>query len=185
MITFAKGVTSGTVPMGGVIVRRPIHDAFMKGPDNAVELFHGYTYSAHPLACAAALATLDLYRDEGLFDRTLAHEALWAEAMHALRDAPHVVDIRTLGLTAAIELAPRSGAHRRPRLRRGGARLLRARRRASSGRRHHRADARRSSPVRMMSRSWRRSSGRRQVPWNRSRQSDMASDAFRLGRFKL
>ena len=110
MITFAKGITSGTVPMGGVIVRRVIHDAFMKGADNAVELFHGYTYSAHPLACAAALATLDLYRDEGLFERTLAREAAWAKAIHALRDAPHVADIRTLGLTAAVELAPRPGA---------------------------------------------------------------------------
>ncbi len=110
MITFAKGITSGTVPMGGVIVRRGIHDAFMKGADNAVELFHGYTYSAHPLACAAALATLDLYRDEGLFERTLEREATWAETIHALRDAPHVVDIRTVGLTAAVELAPRPGA---------------------------------------------------------------------------
>ncbi len=110
MITFAKGVTSGTVPMGGVIVRRSIHDAFMKAPENAVELFHGYTYSAHPLACAAALATLDLYRDEGLFERARDHETTWAEAIHALRYAPHVVDIRTLGLTAAIELAPRAGA---------------------------------------------------------------------------
>ena len=109
MITFAKGVTSGTVPMGGVIVRRPIHDAFMHGPENAVELFHGYTYSAHPLACAAALATLDLYREEGLFERARRIEPIWAEAMHRLRDAPRVVDIRTLGLTAAIELAPEPG----------------------------------------------------------------------------
>ena len=110
MITFAKGITSGTVPMGGVIVRRVIHDAFMKGADNAVELFHGYTYSAHPLACAAALATLDLYRDEGLFERTLAREAAWAEAIHALRDSQNVVDIRTFGLTAEVELASRPGA---------------------------------------------------------------------------
>ena len=69
MITFAKGVTSGTVPMGGVIVRKGIYDAFMKGPEHAIELFHGYTYSGHPLACAAALATLDVYRDERLFER--------------------------------------------------------------------------------------------------------------------
>ncbi len=109
MITFAKGITSGTVPMGGVIVRAPIHDAFMRGADDAVELFHGYTYSAHPLACAAALATLDLYREEALFERARDGEAAWARAMHALRDAPNVVDIRTLGLTAAIELAPRPG----------------------------------------------------------------------------
>ena len=69
MITFAKGVTSGAVPMGGVIVRKGIYDAFMKGPEHAIELFHGYTYSGHPLACAAALATLDVYRDEKLFER--------------------------------------------------------------------------------------------------------------------
>src|SRR5271156_2256122 len=72
MITFAKGVTSGTVPMGGVIVRKPIHDAFMTGPEHAIELFHGYTYTGHPLACAASLATLDLYRDEELFARAKA-----------------------------------------------------------------------------------------------------------------
>ena len=69
MITFAKGVTSGAVPMGGVIVRKGIYDAFMNGPEHVIELFHGYTYSAHPLACAAGLATLDIYRDEGLFER--------------------------------------------------------------------------------------------------------------------
>ena len=109
MITFAKGVTSGTVPMGGVLVRRHIHDAFMHGPEQVAEIFHGYTYSAHPLACAAALATLDLYRDEGLFEQASRLEPIWAKAMHALRDAPHVVDIRTLGLTAAIEMAPREG----------------------------------------------------------------------------
>ena len=109
MITFAKGVTSGTVPMGGVLVDNAIHEAFMSGPENAVELFHGYTYSAHPLACAAALATLDLYRDEGLFERALALEPLWAAALHSLRDAAHVVDIRTLGLAAAVEMAPRPG----------------------------------------------------------------------------
>src|SRR3954454_1628713 len=80
MITFAKGVNSGTVPMGGVIVRKPIHDAFMKGPEHVIELFHGYTYSAHPLACAAGLATLDLYREENLFERARTLEPLWAEA---------------------------------------------------------------------------------------------------------
>jgi beta-alanine--pyruvate transaminase len=109
MITFAKGVTSGTVPMGGVVVRGSIHEAFMHGPEQAVEIFHGYTYSAHPLACAAALASLDLYRDEALFERARQLEPIWANAMHGLRDAPHVVDIRTLGLTAAIEMAPREG----------------------------------------------------------------------------
>lgn len=110
MITFAKGVTSGTVPMGGVLVRKAVHDAFMHGPERVVELFHGYTYSAHPLACAAGLATLDLYRDEALFDHARALEAKFAAAVHALRDARNVVDIRTLGLAAAIELAPRDGA---------------------------------------------------------------------------
>ena len=80
MITFAKGVTSGTVPMGGVIVRKGIYDAFMRGPEHVIELFHGYTYSAHPLACAAGLATLDLYRDEQLFERAKTLEPLWADA---------------------------------------------------------------------------------------------------------
>src|SRR5215208_1889522 len=80
MITFAKGITSGTVPMGGVIVRKAIYDAFMRGPAHAVELFHGYTYSAHPLATAAGLATLDLYRDEDLFARAQTLEPIWAEA---------------------------------------------------------------------------------------------------------
>lgn len=110
MITFAKGVTSGTVPMGGVLVRRHIHDAFMRGPDHAVELFHGYTYSAHPLACAAGLATLDLYRDEDLFARARAAEGVLAHAVHALKGVPSVVDIRNVGLAAAVELAPRPGA---------------------------------------------------------------------------
>ena len=81
MITFAKGVTSGTVPMGGVIVRKHIYDAFMKGPEHAIELFHGYTYSAHPLACAAALATLDVYRDEKLFERAKALEPKWCRRL--------------------------------------------------------------------------------------------------------
>ena len=80
MITFAKGITSGAVPMGGVIVRKAIYDAFMRGPEHVVELFHGYTYSAHPLACAAGLATLDLYRDEELFERAKKLEPVWADA---------------------------------------------------------------------------------------------------------
>ena len=107
MITFAKGVTSGTVPMGGVIVRKPIFDAFMNGPDNAIELFHGYTYSGHPLAAAAALATLDVYRDEGLFERAKSLEPLWADAIMELKEEPNVLDIRTLGLVAGIDLASR------------------------------------------------------------------------------
>jgi beta-alanine--pyruvate transaminase len=105
MITFAKGVTSGTVPMGGVIVRAPVHDAFMRGPEHVIELFHGYTYSAHPLACAAGLATLDLYRREALFERARGLEAKFAEAAMTLRGLPNVLDIRTVGLTAGIDLA--------------------------------------------------------------------------------
>jgi beta-alanine--pyruvate transaminase len=110
MITFAKGITSGTVPMGGVIARKPIYDAFMRGPDHVVELFHGYTYSAHPLACAAALATLDLYRDERLFERARKLEPLWAEAAMGLKGLPNVLDIRCVGLTAGIDLASRPDA---------------------------------------------------------------------------
>lgn len=110
MICFAKGVTSGTVPMGGVIVRKPIYDAFMKGPEHAVELFHGYTYSAHPLACAAGLATLDLYEQEHVFENVRALEEAFADAVHGLKGLPNVVDIRTIGLAAAIDLAPLEGA---------------------------------------------------------------------------
>jgi beta-alanine--pyruvate transaminase len=110
IITFAKGVTSGTVPMGGAIVRKPIHDAFMRGPEHAVELFHGYTYSAHPLACAAALATLDLYRDEQLFERAKTLEPVWSDAVMGLKGLPNVLDIRCVGITAGIDLASRPGA---------------------------------------------------------------------------
>jgi beta-alanine--pyruvate transaminase len=108
MICFAKGVTSGTVPMGGVLVRKHIYDAFMNGPDNVIELFHGYTYSGHPLAAAAALAALDIYRDEDLFGRTKALEPIWADKIMSLRDEPNVLDIRTLGLVAGIDLASRA-----------------------------------------------------------------------------
>jgi beta-alanine--pyruvate transaminase len=110
MITFAKGITSGTVPMGGVIARDRIYDAFMRGPESAIELFHGYTYSAHPLACAAGLATLDLYRDEKLFERAKQLEPRFADAAMALKGLPGVLDIRTVGLTAGIDLASRPGA---------------------------------------------------------------------------
>ncbi|MGU3536446.1 aminotransferase class III-fold pyridoxal phosphate-dependent enzyme [Methylobacterium sp. A54F] len=106
MITFAKAVNSGTVPLGGVIVREGLHDALMRGPDHMIELFHGYTYSGHPLACAAALATLDLYRDEDLFGRARSLEPAFAEAVMSLRGLPNVLDIRTVGLAAAIDLAP-------------------------------------------------------------------------------
>ena len=105
MICFAKAVNSGTVPMGGVIARKGIYDTFMKDPDHAIELFHGYTYSGHPLAAAAALATLDLYRDEKLFERTKAVESRWMDAVMGLKGLPNVLDIRTIGLVAAIDLA--------------------------------------------------------------------------------
>ena len=110
LICFAKGVTSGSVPMGGVIVRRPLYDAFMRGPERAIELFHGYTYSAHPLACAAGLAALDLYRDEQLFERAAKLEPVFADAAMNLKTLPGVLDIRTVGLAAGIDLAPRQGA---------------------------------------------------------------------------
>jgi beta-alanine--pyruvate transaminase len=106
MIVFAKGVTNGAVPMGGVIVSEKIHDAFMQGPEGGIELFHGHTYSAHPLACAAALACIDLYRDEKLFQRARTLELVFEEAVHSLRNAPHVVDIRNIGLAAGIDIAP-------------------------------------------------------------------------------
>jgi beta-alanine--pyruvate transaminase len=110
LITFAKGVTSGAVPMGGVIARDGIYEAFMRGPEHAIELFHGYTYSAHPLACAAGLATLELYRDEKLFARAKALEPHFAEAVMTLKSLPGVLDIRTVGLAAGIDLASRPGA---------------------------------------------------------------------------
>src|SRR6186997_643980 len=110
MITFAKGITSGSVPMGGVIVRKGIYDAFMRGPMHVAELFHGYTYSAHPLACAAGLATLDVYRDEGLFDRARKLEKPWAQAAMGLKGLPNVLDIRPVGLTVGIDLASRPDA---------------------------------------------------------------------------
>jgi len=110
LITFAKGVTSGTVPMGGVLVCKPIYDAFMRGPEHVVELFHGYTYSAHPLACAAGLAALELYRDEGLFERAQRLEPVWADAAMQLKGLPNVLDVRCVGLTAGIDLASRPDA---------------------------------------------------------------------------
>src|SRR5437660_476336 len=95
MITFAKGVTSGTVPMAGVIMRKGIYDAFMRGPEHVIELFHGYTYSAHPLACAAGIATLDVSRAAGLFERAKKLESVWADAAMSLKGTPGVLDIRT------------------------------------------------------------------------------------------
>ena len=111
IINFAKGVTSGTVPMGGCIVGKHIYDIFQGGPDHVIDLFHGYTYSAHPLACAAGLASLDIYRDEGLFERAGQMGEVLADAAHAeLRDAAHVTDIRNCGLAMAFDIAPRDGA---------------------------------------------------------------------------
>jgi len=110
MITFAKGVTSGTVPMGGVIVSKDIYQAYMTGPPSAIEIFHGYTYSAHPLACAAGVATLQLYRDEDLFARAAKMAPKFEAALHSLKGARHVIDIRNQGLVGGVELSPRAGA---------------------------------------------------------------------------
>lgn len=110
LITTAKGITNATVPMGAVFMKEEIFQTFMQGPEDAIELPHGYTYSAHPLACAAGLATLDVYEEEGLLTRAEELEPYWQEQAHALRDLPNVVDIRNIGLIAAFELAPRPGA---------------------------------------------------------------------------
>ncbi len=110
MITFAKGVTSGSVPLGGVIVKKEIYDTFMKSSGAGVQFFHGYTYSGHPLACAAALGTLDTYAEENLFDRPNRLAKAFEDGVHSFKGAPHVVDCRNLALIGAIELAPRAGA---------------------------------------------------------------------------
>ena len=110
MITFAKGVTNGAVPMGGVLVKKQIYEAFEPDADYAIDLFHGYTYTGHPLAAAAGLATLDFYRDEGLFERARKLEPKFCDAVFGLKGAPHVVDIRSVGLAAAIEMEPIAGA---------------------------------------------------------------------------
>ncbi len=104
IITSAKGINSGTVPMGATFVRKHVYDAFMHGGDFAVEFMHGYTYSGHPLACAAALAAQEVYKEERLFDNAARLEKTWQEALHSLKDAPHVIDIRNQGLMGAIEL---------------------------------------------------------------------------------
>lgn len=110
LVTTAKGLTSGTVPMGAVFARKSIYDAFMHGPESAIELFHGYTYSAHPLACAAALATMEVYKDLDLFARAASLESYWADAAHSLKGLNNVIDIRTIGLISGVELASRPGA---------------------------------------------------------------------------
>ncbi|HEY3074845.1 MAG TPA: aspartate aminotransferase family protein [Burkholderiales bacterium] len=108
LFTTAKGMTNGAVPMGAVFARDSIYDAFMQGPDG-IELFHGYTYSGHPLACAAGIGALDTYEEEGLLERAASLEKHWEDAIHSLKDARNVVDIRNLGLMGAIELAPKQG----------------------------------------------------------------------------
>ncbi|WP_428645330.1 aspartate aminotransferase family protein [Roseibium sp.] len=110
LVTTAKGLTNGIIPMGAVFASRDVHDALMCGPDGAIELFHGYTYSGHPAACAAGLATLDIYEGHGLLTRASELEAKWHEAMHSLKGLPNVIDIRTIGLVAGIELSPRADA---------------------------------------------------------------------------
>ena len=109
MITCAKGLTNGVIPMGAVLTTGAVHDAFMTGPENAIELFHGYTYSGNPIAAAAGLATLETYREEGLFDRAAELAPYWEESLHSLRDCPRVIDIRNEGLIGAVELEPIPG----------------------------------------------------------------------------
>ncbi|MCA0961770.1 aspartate aminotransferase family protein [Salipiger bermudensis] len=109
MMTTAKGLTNGVIPMGAVFASGAIHDAFMQGPEHLIELFHGYTYSGNPIAAAAGIATLDTYRDEGLFERCAELAPYWEEALHSLSDARHVIDIRNEGLIGAVELEPIAG----------------------------------------------------------------------------
>jgi beta-alanine--pyruvate transaminase len=109
LMTTAKGLTNGAIPMGAVFAQRKIYDAFMQGPESGIELFHGYTYSAHPAACAAALATLDIYAKEGLLTRAASLAQKWEDALHSLRGTAHVIDIRNYGLVGAVELEPRPG----------------------------------------------------------------------------
>lgn len=109
MITCAKGLTNGVIPMGAVLTSGAIHDTFMQGPEHVIELFHGYTYSGNPISCAAAIATLDTYAEEGLLTRAASLEAYWQEAIHSLADHPHVIDIRNMGLIGAVELNPIEG----------------------------------------------------------------------------
>ena len=108
MVT-AKGLTNGVIPMGAVYVKDAIYDAFMGGAEHLIEFAHGYTYSGNPIAAAAGLATLETYKEEGLFERAKALEPVWAEAIHSLKGEPHVIDIRTIGLIGAVELQPVAG----------------------------------------------------------------------------
>jgi len=110
LICMAKGLTNAAVPMGAVAASRGVHDAIVEGAPAGIELFHGYTYSGHPLAAAAGLATLDLYKAEGLFERAAELAPYWEDAVHSLRGKRHVIDLRNIGLVAGIELEPRAGA---------------------------------------------------------------------------
>ncbi len=110
LVTTAKGLTNGAIPMGAVFASRKVHDGLMHGPDNAIELFHGYTYSGHPVASAAGIATLEIYEEEGLLTRGAELEMTWQDALHSLKDHPNVIDVRNLGLVGAIELKSRDGA---------------------------------------------------------------------------
>jgi beta-alanine--pyruvate transaminase len=110
ILTLAKGITNATVPMGATVASAAIHEAFTHGPEGTIELFHGYTYSAHVLACAAALATLDTYAEEGIFARAAELSPYFEDAVHSLKGLPYVIDVRNLGMVAGVELAPRPGA---------------------------------------------------------------------------
>ncbi|MCP8883232.1 aspartate aminotransferase family protein [Devosia sp. XJ19-1] len=110
MIVTAKGLTNGVIPMGAVMVSAEIHDAFMQGPEHMIEFFHGYTYSGNPVASAAALATLDTYREEGLLTRGAELAKTWEDALHSMKGLPHVIDVRNIGLVGAIELEPIPGS---------------------------------------------------------------------------
>jgi beta-alanine--pyruvate transaminase len=104
MMTTAKGLTNGVIPMGAVLTTAAVHDAFMQGPEHLIELFHGYTYSGNPIAAACGIATLETYKEEGLFERARELEGYWQEALHSLKGLPHVIDIRNMGLIGAVEL---------------------------------------------------------------------------------
>jgi beta-alanine--pyruvate transaminase len=106
IITGAKGVTNGTIPMGIVLMKSHVHDAFMNGPENVIDLFHGYTYSGHPIASAAAIATLETYKEDGLLTRAAELAPYWEERAHALKGLPYVIDVRNIGLIGAIEFEP-------------------------------------------------------------------------------
>jgi beta-alanine--pyruvate transaminase len=109
LMTLAKGITAGTVPMGAVLASNAIYDTFMTGPAHMVELFHGYTYSGHPLACAAGIAVQQVYQEEGLFARAAEMAPYFENAIHALKGEKHVIDVRNLGLMGGVELSPRAG----------------------------------------------------------------------------